>query len=105
MARLSLLSAALSIFVSTADAIYTGVHFTSNQTDFLCPGFVRGLQCRPPQVCARDPATGKYYCCDPEGGVCFAGAPQCDGGGQGQPSTSQIGCSSGENAYCCLAER
>ncbi|OBT95092.1 hypothetical protein VE01_07394 [Pseudogymnoascus verrucosus] len=61
----------------------------------LCPGMP--WECVPPAACARDPTTGRAFCCDPKS-VCFAGVATCASDG----STFQ--CGTGTNTWCCTSD-
>ncbi|KAL2822885.1 hypothetical protein BJX63DRAFT_426722 [Aspergillus granulosus] len=52
---------------------FSDFYFTSNLTDFSCPG-LGGFECLPPKACARDPNTGTTYCCDPASDSTIANA-------------------------------
>ncbi|ORY12422.1 hypothetical protein BCR34DRAFT_300271 [Clohesyomyces aquaticus] len=102
MARLLLLSFLLSLpFRVLAD--YDKFYFSSNATNWQCDGI--SFQCPAPQVCAHESLLDKYYCCGPgKDSVCWSGAQDC-GGSNGAPSSNQVGCGSGVNAFCCLNTR
>ncbi|KAL5121902.1 hypothetical protein ACEQ8H_000118 [Pleosporales sp. CAS-2024a] len=73
----------------------------SNAATQKCPGMF--YTCVPPQICSYDPTMQIYYCCVPgdKNQVCHTAAPTCLGDGKKQPSSSQVSCGSGNNAYCC----
>ncbi len=71
--------------------------FTSNVTDFVCPGF-SSFQCTAPNACARDPNTGRRYCCD-AADVCWTVTVDCARDG------STIDCGGGSTTWCCLDKR
>jgi hypothetical protein len=76
---------------------YTDYFFTSNLTDYTCPNFGT-FQCRPPNACAREPSTGKLYCCDHMDGshsVCWTIPSPCKNDG------STLYCSSWGVDWCC----
>ncbi|CEN59421.1 hypothetical protein ASPCAL01871 [Aspergillus calidoustus] len=76
---------------------YTDYFFTSNLTDYICPNFGT-FQCRPPNACAREPSTGKLYCCDHMDGshsVCWTIPSPCKNDG------STLYCSSWGVDWCC----
>lgn len=97
-----------SVFLACASIVsadFDQFYFSSNATDFVCPGL--GFGCIPPMICARESVTNLYYCCEPGAtdAVCWKGASDCDGGSKKTPSGSQQSCSSGSNAFCCLKTR
>lgn len=50
--------------------------FASNSTGYVCPGF-GSFKCEPKGgACARDPNTGKRYCCD-YADVCWGRTTTC----------------------------
>jgi len=49
--------------MSTSILHYDNYSFTSNLTNYACPGVDR-IGCIPPNACARDPRSGSQYCCD-----------------------------------------
>ncbi|KAL2867577.1 uncharacterized protein BJX67DRAFT_80057 [Aspergillus lucknowensis] len=76
---------------------YSDYYFTSELTNFTCPAF-GGMQCEPPNACAREPATGKVYCCDFNdgiGNVCWSITSRCADDG------STTTCGSGDQTWCC----
>jgi hypothetical protein len=61
--------------------------------------------CNPPAICAVDSLTSKEYCCEPGSDeLCIVSSSKCAGEGTNQPSSSQQGCSSGVNQFCCLKD-
>lgn len=75
--------------------------WTSKKTDNVCPG-MGTAKCTPPNACARDPNTGKEYCCDKQskgGSVCWSLAEKCSSSG------GTINCGTGNQLYCCLDKR
>ncbi len=68
--------------------------FTSNLTSFVCPGF-SSFQCKEPNACARDPNTGKRYCCD-SNDVCWTITSNCATDG------TTLDCGGGDSTWCCL---
>ncbi|KAL3496699.1 hypothetical protein BJX62DRAFT_232369 [Aspergillus germanicus] len=82
---------------------FSDFYFTSNLTSFACPDFGNS-QCVAPKACARDPSTGKGYCCDPSfdgetgSGVCWALTSDCTN------DNRQLTCRSGSSDWCCLYE-
>ncbi|KAH8817218.1 hypothetical protein F5884DRAFT_853641 [Xylogone sp. PMI_703] len=74
---------------------YDNYFFTSNVTSYVCPNFGDD-QCKPPNACARDPNTGKRYCCDAADNICWALTSTCANDG------STIDCGDGQNTWCCL---
>ncbi|RHZ53429.1 uncharacterized protein CDV56_103374 [Aspergillus thermomutatus] len=76
---------------------YSDYYFTSNRTQYLCPTFST-FQCQPPKACARDPQTGKFYCCDSRdasGNVCWSIPQDCATDG------STLTCGHGDQIWCC----
>jgi len=83
--------------MSTSD-YFDDYFFTSNLTQYVCPDFGSN-QCKPPNACARDPKSGKTYCCDSQAPhVCWSTTEACAKDG----STSN--CGDGQNAWCCLSK-
>ncbi|KAL2845940.1 hypothetical protein BJY01DRAFT_247451 [Aspergillus pseudoustus] len=86
---------------------YDDFYFTSNLTEYACPGFATS-KCPPPRACARDSSTGRIYCCDHKddggpGSVCWAlGTGElnepCENG------ASDLQCRNGDYEWCCLYE-
>ena len=81
---------------------FNDYYFTSNLSDYTCPGF-RNSACPPPKACARDPNTGRRYCCDyrhpPYKGVCWALRQDCASDG------STVDCGTGDTTWCCVDGR
>ncbi|EPE07581.1 hypothetical protein F503_00303 [Ophiostoma piceae UAMH 11346] len=81
---------------------FNDYYFTSNRSDYTCPGFGDSA-CPPPKACARDPNTGRRYCCDyqhpPYKGVCWALAKKCASDG------STVDCGTGDDTWCCIDGR
>ncbi|KAF2190433.1 hypothetical protein K469DRAFT_721292 [Zopfia rhizophila CBS 207.26] len=101
MARLVLSSFFLFAFGTYAD--YDKFFFTSEASNWRCPGL--RFNCPAPWVCAYDGLLDKHYCCGTGSeDICWNGNTNC-GGADKTPSTNQIGCSSGQNAFCCLKDR
>ncbi|CAK7207233.1 hypothetical protein SEUCBS139899_010043 [Sporothrix eucalyptigena] len=71
--------------------------FTSNVSDHTCPGFGSNV-CKPPNACARDPNTGRRYCCDVKD-VCWTLTETCASDG------STIDCGTGSTTWCCVDGR
>ncbi|TLD11886.1 hypothetical protein PspLS_11321 [Pyricularia sp. CBS 133598] len=70
--------------------------FATNKTSNTCPTIQ--FTCIAPNACARDPNTGRSYCCDAGStAVCWAGSTPCRGDG------STMACGSGSTSWCCLA--
>ncbi|OAL45411.1 hypothetical protein IQ07DRAFT_225064 [Pyrenochaeta sp. DS3sAY3a] len=87
-------------------ADFDSTFYATNSTKYYCNSKM-GLSCPPPLVCSRDSLTKKTYCCrpGPVDSICWTAMDtKCDGG-NGEPSGSQIPCSSGNNAFCCLKNR
>ncbi|KAE8408516.1 hypothetical protein BDV37DRAFT_279002 [Aspergillus pseudonomiae] len=79
---------------------YSDYYFTSNLTSYTCPTF-NNLQCQPPNACAREPTTGKLYCCDYNdglGNVCWSITSECAN------NNSTRFCRNGDRTWCCLYE-
>ncbi|KAE8159878.1 hypothetical protein BDV40DRAFT_302892 [Aspergillus tamarii] len=79
---------------------YSDYYFTSNLTSYTCPTF-NNLQCQPPNACAREPATGKLYCCDYNdglGNICWSITSECAN------NNSTRFCGTGDHTWCCLYE-
>ncbi|KAL4915985.1 hypothetical protein BDW62DRAFT_187292 [Aspergillus aurantiobrunneus] len=77
---------------------FSDYYFTSNLTRYTCPEF-GSFQCEPPNACAREPSTGKMYCCDYNdnlGDVCWSIQSDCADDG------STLSCGSGDDPWCCL---
>lgn len=71
--------------------------FTSNVSSHTCPGFGSNV-CKPPNACARDPNTGRRYCCDVSD-VCWTLTETCASDG------STIDCGTGTTKWCCVDQR
>ncbi|CAK7212980.1 hypothetical protein SCUCBS95973_001644 [Sporothrix curviconia] len=71
--------------------------FTSNVSDHTCPGFGSNV-CKPPNACARDPNTGRRYCCDVKD-VCWTLTETCANDG------STTDCGTGSTTWCCIYSR
>ncbi len=76
---------------------YEDYFFTSNVSDHTCPGFGT-FKCLPPNACARDPNTGRRYCCDVKD-VCWTFVATCANDG------STIDCGTGGTSWCCVNGR
>ncbi|TLD14622.1 hypothetical protein PspLS_11003 [Pyricularia sp. CBS 133598] len=79
---------------------YDDWFFTTFQSTPSCPGFGLAYCPAPQKACARDPTTGRRYCCDGarnKDSVCWALATDCKSDG----STSK--CGGGGSSWCCLA--
>ena len=75
--------------------------FTSNVTDFVCPGWASGgytWKCQAPNACATETSTNKQYCCD-AGDVCWTTSSVCATGG------STFTCTSSGSTWCCLTDK
>ncbi|KAH8837775.1 hypothetical protein MCOR27_003999 [Pyricularia oryzae] len=71
-------------------------YFATNKTSNTCPTIP--FKCVGPNACARDPNTGRSYCCDAgPTAVCWTGSTPCQGDG------STMACGSGTSSWCCLA--
>ncbi|KZM18424.1 hypothetical protein ST47_g10436 [Ascochyta rabiei] len=106
MLRISqILSSILLVCASVVTADFDQFYFSSNATNYVCPGI--GFGCKPPMICAHESVTDQFYCCAPGAtdAVCWKGSPACDGGSKQTPSGGQQSCSSGTNAFCCLKSR
>ncbi|KAF2727812.1 hypothetical protein EJ04DRAFT_529124 [Polyplosphaeria fusca] len=101
MARIALLLSLL--FTRGIWAEYDQFFFASQSSNWTCGDL--GYKCPPPRACVHDTTLDKFYCCTngDADGICWSGATDC--GANNQPEGNQIGCSSGENAFCCLANR
>ncbi|KAF2114025.1 hypothetical protein BDV96DRAFT_107262 [Lophiotrema nucula] len=98
MARLSHL---FSVFVAIQTcAAYSDFYFASQASKWKCNALT--FDCIPPQACVRDGVLNKTYCCgsDSQDAVCSGFSTDC--GSNNQPLTGQIGCDTGEDAFCCL---
>ncbi|CAK7219591.1 hypothetical protein SBRCBS47491_003905 [Sporothrix bragantina] len=71
--------------------------FTSNVSDHTCPGFGSNV-CKPPNACARDPNTGRRFCCDVKD-VCWTLTETCAKDG------STTDCGTGSTTWCCVDGR
>ncbi|ERS96569.1 hypothetical protein HMPREF1624_06776 [Sporothrix schenckii ATCC 58251] len=71
--------------------------FTSNVSDHTCPGF-GSFVCKPPNACARDPNTGRRFCCDVKD-VCWTITETCANDG------STLDCGTGTTTWCCVNGR
>ncbi|OAA57442.1 hypothetical protein SPI_07101 [Niveomyces insectorum RCEF 264] len=71
--------------------------FTSNVSGHTCPGF-GSFECAPPAACARDPNTGRRYCCDTRD-VCWTVTQTCAHDG------STTDCGTGDTTWCCVDGR
>lgn len=92
--------------IALVAADFDSTFYATNSTKYYCNSKM-GLSCPPPLVCSRDSLTKKTYCCrpGPVDSICWTAMDtKCDGG-NGEPSGSQIPCSSGNNAFCCLKGR
>ncbi|TLS29256.1 hypothetical protein PpBr36_00026 [Pyricularia pennisetigena] len=75
---------------------YDNWFFTTSKTKNTCP--TNPFTCLAPNACARDPTTGRSYCCDAGAtAVCWTGSTPCQGDG------STMACGSGTTSWCCLA--
>ncbi|KAI6366477.1 hypothetical protein MCOR25_005124 [Pyricularia grisea] len=75
---------------------YDNWYFATNKTKNTCP--TNPFTCVAPNACARDPNTGRSYCCDAGStAVCWTGSTTCQGDG------STMACGSGTTSWCCLA--
>ncbi|KAL5894875.1 hypothetical protein ACKVWC_000092 [Pyricularia oryzae] len=80
---------------------YDDWFFTTFQSTPSCPGFGLAYCPAPEKACARDPTTGRRYCCDgskKDTSVCWTLATDCKQDG----STSRCG-GGGSSSWCCLA--
>ncbi|KAM3070504.1 hypothetical protein ACMFMG_010326 [Clarireedia jacksonii] len=89
--------------MSTSDS-FDNFYFTSNLTDYVCPGF-GSARCPPPKACARDTRTGATYCCDTRdpnrpkmGRVCWNIGTNCLKDGTTED------CGDGNYVWCCLSK-
>ncbi|KAF2265341.1 hypothetical protein CC78DRAFT_579491 [Lojkania enalia] len=92
-----------SIFALRAFAAYDRFFFASEESNWRCPGL--GFACVPPQACVHEGLINKHYCCGAASvdAVCWSGSSDC--GANNEPLSNQIGCDSGQNAFCCLEGR
>ncbi|PSN59091.1 hypothetical protein BS50DRAFT_594786 [Corynespora cassiicola Philippines] len=104
MTRSLALAASVLFFSRGIQAAYDEFFFASEASDWKCP--TMGFDCVAPQVCAHESLLDKYYCCGTgsSNAVCWSGSSEC-GGSNDSPATGRIGCSEGDNAFCCLSER
>lgn len=102
MARIAI-SLALYLACRTVLADYDQFFFATQKSNWTCGDLY--YECPPPRACVHDSTLDKFYCCTngASDGVCWSGSTDC--GTDNKPESGQIGCSSGENAFCCLQNR
>ncbi|TLS21249.1 uncharacterized protein PpBr36_10572 [Pyricularia pennisetigena] len=77
--------------------------FTTFQSTPSCPGFGLNYCPAPEKACARDPNTGRRYCCDgpkKKDSVCWTLSTDCKADGS---TINCGGASKGDGSWCCLA--
>lgn len=79
---------------------YSDYYFTSNVTKYACSPHDNTPEhkCEPPQACAREPTTAKWYCCDYEDENCWASSSTCT------DTSDDYRCSGRTAHWCCNYE-
>jgi len=78
----------------------TSLTFTTEKTKFQCSAIPYG--CDPPlSACARDPDTGRSFCCDRhvDGNLCWNDIAACASDG------STFSCERAGYKWCCMSKR
>lgn len=99
---------ASSVFADFSQFFFAGDEGNSSAVRH-CPQPDTEWPCSPPDVCAYDDRTLKYYCCrvGSTDAVCWTASPACDGDSSDStvPSGGQQSCASADTKYCCAKER